>query len=101
LAMEEGTGDATNWGMSKVFGREGSYSVIDKLLSANLFKPSEFIKSPTKTMTIKNATLQKLEIQTYTKIIMGESLDSFDKFVEDWKKLGGDQITVEVNEAMQ
>lgn len=101
LAMEEGKGDATNWGMSKVFGREGSYSVIDKLLTANLFKPSDFIKSPTKTMTIKSATLKKLEIQTYTKIIMGESLDSFDKFVDDWKKLGGDQITAEVNEAMQ
>jgi len=101
LAMEEGRGDATNWGMSKVFGREGSYSVIDKLLSANLYKSSEFIKSPTETMTIKNATLQKLEIQTYTNIIMGQSLDTFDKFVADWKKLGGDQITAEVNEAMQ
>lgn len=39
-----------------------------------------------------------MEEEVFTKIIMGDSIDLFDKFVEDWKKLGGDQITKEINE---
>lgn len=37
----------------------------------------------------------------YLKIITGEQMpDDFDKFVENWKKTGGDIITDEVNEAI-
>jgi|YelNatPaOPRAMG01_1025707.scaffolds.fasta_scaffold16684_1 putative aldouronate transport system substrate-binding protein len=57
---------------------------------------------PTKTMETKWATLKKLEDETFMKIIMGVApLDSFDKFVEDWKKLGGDEITAEVKEEIK
>lgn len=55
--------------------------------------------SQTKTMESKWATLDKMEKETFLKIIMGAApLDSFDKFVEDWKKQGGDQILSEVTE---
>ena len=50
-------------------------------------------------MATKKATLDKLELETFTKIIYGESpVDEFDKFVDNWKKLGGDQISTEVGE---
>lgn len=39
-----------------------------------------------------------MQNEVFVKIILGESIDTFDQFVEDWKKLGGDQITQEVNE---
>ncbi|MFS0778212.1 hypothetical protein ABC255_19705 [Neobacillus sp. 3P2-tot-E-2] len=39
-----------------------------------------------------------MELEMVTKIILGESIGEFDKFVENWKKLGGDDITKEVNE---
>lgn len=56
--------------------------------------------SMTKTMESKWATLDKLEKETFLKIIMGVApIDSFDTFVTDWKKQGGDQITAEVEEA--
>ncbi len=42
--------------------------------------------------------LDTLMVETYTNIIMGESIDSFDTFVEDWYKQGGEQILKEVNE---
>lgn len=59
----------------------------------------EFYGTATKTMKQKQATLKKLTEETFTKIVMGEqSIDTFDKFVEDWKKLGGDSITEEVNQ---
>ncbi|WP_167859434.1 extracellular solute-binding protein [Paenibacillus cymbidii] len=68
--------------------------VMDKKLTLN----TAFYGAPTATMTDKNATLLKLEYETFTKIIMGAApIEEFDKFVENWSKLGGDQITGEVN----
>lgn len=57
------------------------------------------IYNQTKTMEDRWVNLKKLEDETFLKIVMGqEPLDSFDKFVEEWKKQGGDKITDEVNE---
>ncbi|MNF17617.1 hypothetical protein D3C80_2212220 [compost metagenome] len=50
-------------------------------------------------MTAKKSTLDKMKLEVFTKIIMGQSdVSEFDKFVADWKKFGGDSITAEVNE---
>jgi putative aldouronate transport system substrate-binding protein len=55
--------------------------------------------SQTKGMESKWATLKKLEDETFLKIVMGiEPVESFDEFVKQWKSLGGDQITAEVDE---
>lgn len=41
--------------------------------------------------------LKKLEEEVYLRIITGEaSIDEFDQFVTDWKKMGGDEIIKEV-----
>ncbi|QGH35877.1 extracellular solute-binding protein [Gracilibacillus salitolerans] len=59
------------------------------------------IYSQTKTMEDRWVNLQKLEEETFLKIIMGtEPLDSFDQFVESWESQGGDQITEEVVEVV-
>ncbi len=53
----------------------------------------------TRTMEMKWATLEKLENETFLKIIVGDlPVSAFDDFVAQWKKLGGDQITKEVTE---
>jgi putative aldouronate transport system substrate-binding protein len=57
-----------------------------------------FYGAPTPTMVDRLSTLEKMEDEVFTRIIMGQSVDTFDKFVEDWKRLGGDQITKEINE---
>lgn len=58
--------------------------------------------SQTKTMERRWAALDKLEKETFLKIIMGtEPIDSFDQFVLDWKKQGGDQILSEVDEVVK
>lgn len=76
-----------------------AYSVIAGYVDNNQLLSSEFYGPPTNTMTSKNATLIKMQLETFTKIIMGEDpVDAFDKYVDDWKKLGGDDITREVNE---
>lgn len=63
------------------------------------FMMNKFVGAPTETMAEKSATLGKLTNETFTRIILGDlPIDAFDTFVQDWKKLGGDQITGEVNE---
>lgn len=64
--------------------------------------PNLFNGEPTATMKKKWEQLQTMEKQIYTNIIYGkEPVDAFDKFVEEWKNQGGDQITQEVNEWYQ
>lgn len=94
-----GTGDAFAWGIYRIFAPEdSSFSVVDRYVNENLLKPNAFNEIQTETMTKRDTTLQKLELETFTKIILGDTLDNFDKFVENWNKLGGAQMTEEVNE---
>ncbi|WP_375527811.1 extracellular solute-binding protein [Paenibacillus terreus] len=87
------------WALNRVFGPENSsFNVIDQYVNDNMLQPNAFAAVSTSTMLKRDSTLQKLELETFSKIIMGEPLDSFDQFVENWKKLGGDEMTKEVND---
>jgi putative aldouronate transport system substrate-binding protein len=62
---------------------------------------NEFVGPPTETMLQAQSRLDKLELETLTKIIIGElEVEDFDKFVEDWTEQGGGKITEEVNAYM-
>ena len=53
----------------------------------------------TPTMELKWTNLKKLEDESIIKFIMGTTpIDEFDEFVEQWNKLGGEQITNEVRD---
>jgi putative aldouronate transport system substrate-binding protein len=56
---------------------------------------------PTPTMLESKSTLDKKQLEYYTAIIAGEDISLFDTFVKEWKALGGDEMTKEVNEAMK
>ena len=43
-------------------------------------------------------SLQTMEAEMVTKVIMGDSIDLFDQFVKNWYDTGGEDITKEVNE---
>ncbi len=93
-------GDLTMWFSSAVFGPQGSYSVIDYYDKNGLGVYNQYQGAATPTMSDKLVSLQKIQDETFTKIIMGQApITEFDKFVSDWKRLGGDAITKEVNEA--
>jgi putative aldouronate transport system substrate-binding protein len=50
-------------------------------------------------MQKKKATLDDLEKRTFLEIITGaKPVDEFDNFVAQWRSMGGDEITAEVNE---
>ncbi|MEC0137413.1 extracellular solute-binding protein [Paenibacillus macerans] len=86
------------WGWERIYGEEGSMGIADQYDKNNQFLREKFVGAPTPTMVERKATLEKLQNEVFVKIILGDPIDKFDQFVADWKKLGGDQITQEVNE---
>ncbi|MFD2700228.1 extracellular solute-binding protein [Paenibacillus shunpengii] len=97
--MDYRSGNLDKWHMERIFGPESSQGVIKHYRDNDLIVMNEFIYAPTKTMNTKSATLDKLRAETFLKIIYGNlPIDEFDNFVANWKKLGGDEITKEVNE---
>lgn len=55
----------------------------------------------TDTMAAKWANLQKLEEETFAKIILGQApIDEFDNFVEKWYNEGGSEILEEITAAV-
>ncbi|WP_127583265.1 extracellular solute-binding protein [Paenibacillus koleovorans] len=76
----------------------GSLEIMYQYGQNKQYVYNEFYGAPTPTMVTKKAILDQREQEMITKIVTGGSLDEFDKFVADWKSLGGEQITKEVNE---
>jgi putative aldouronate transport system substrate-binding protein len=62
-------------------------------------KMTELQRLPTPTQLERGADLQKVIDETLIGIIVGEKpMSAFDEMVTQWKQLGGDQVTQEVNE---
>lgn len=91
-------GDMKQWGRDRKAGINSSSAIVDEYIDNNQFMPDQFISTPTPAMAKKWANLLKMEDEMITNIILGEPISQFDRFVSDWKKLGGDEITKEVNE---
>jgi len=88
------------WAFNRVFGTPDSgLEVLDEYYYKNNYTITTPLKvATTPAMAQKMPTLKKMEDTVVMKIILGEeSIESFDKFVSDWKKLGGDAIMQEVN----
>ncbi|MHA6483450.1 extracellular solute-binding protein [Paenibacillus sp. strain BS8-2] len=79
---------------------DGNKLAAQVILDSKSFgMPEMFQGTPTKTMKEQLAFLDKMELETYTKIIYGQApISDFDTFVSKWKSAGGDKITEEVNE---
>lgn len=92
--------NSLGWNYYKFIGPEGSwntiindYKVNDKLVQ------SAFFGAPTPTMSTNLVSMDKLQSETFVNIIMGtQKPETFDDFVKQWKEMGGDTITDEVNE---
>jgi len=91
-------GDNTFYGVLNMYGENGSLSVLESYSNSGNLQNDMFFGAPTDSMTANNATLQKLQLEAFTRIVMGGDLGAFDQFTEQWKSLGGNDITGEVNE---
>lgn len=87
-------------GLYSVFGDpNGGYSAIAKIKEDGKLNVSAYNTIPTDTMLAKYPTLNKLAMETIVKIITGDaSVDSYDDFLSNWKKLGGDEVTKEAQQ---
>ena len=87
-------------GLYTVFGDpQGGYAVIDQIKTENKLNVSAYNTVPSDNMAAKYPTLNKLAMETIIKIITGDApVDSYDDFLEDWRQLGGDEVTKEAQE---
>lgn len=85
------------WVEVATYGEKGSVTIL-KDVARERGIINEFYGAPTKTMSEKMAALHTMEDEVIMKIIMGDPLDNFDAFVKEWHRLGGEEITKEVND---
>ncbi|WP_372636156.1 extracellular solute-binding protein [Cohnella sp.] len=98
-AMKFVNGDTSMWWEYLISGPKGALSLNPEIQNNKQYMQNKFYGTPTPTMADRQEILVKKRDEVYFKIIMNQvSVDEFDKFVEEWKKLGGDEITKEVNE---
>ena len=82
-----------------IFGRWGSFKYVNDYEKSGHLQYNEFMGAATPSMAKYKASLDAMELTLFTNIILNhEKVDAFDKYVSDWKKLGGDKITKEVND---
>ncbi|MCV4231264.1 extracellular solute-binding protein [Virgibacillus sp. LDC1] len=71
------------------------------LVDTEFEEVTSLLYEQTPLMESRWVNLRKLEDETFLRIIMGAApLETFDSFVENWKRQGGDQITQEVADAL-
>lgn len=102
LAYLDGNGDAAGW--SKYHSRLKGVELIQTMTEKGQFNwLTPIFPQTTPTMETNLANLEKLEEETFIKIVTGEiDVESgFDQFVEDWKKQGGTKILEEISEQLQ
>lgn len=93
--FEQGIKEA--WVEVATNGPNGSSAILAQILQDRGLM-NRFYGTPTSTMAEKLPTLQSMESEMITKVIMGNSIDLFDQFVQNWYQMGGNQIVEEVNQ---
>ncbi|MCI3922862.1 extracellular solute-binding protein [Paenibacillus sp. TRM 82003] len=88
----------SGWGWERTYGPEGAFSVLTGYIEHEQLLFEQFLGAPTETMVEKKAILDKLQDDTFVNIIIGNPIEDFDRFVEEWHVLGGDRMTAEVNQ---
>lgn len=97
MKLNQGDRSGGTWGNWGAYGPRGSMWAMQKI-GGEAGMSDEFYGVPTPAMAEKTPALDKMRDEVFTKIILGAPVDAtFDQFVKDWKALGGDEITKEVN----
>lgn len=91
--------NAFNWAYNKIFGPEGHNMFVKSQFDSKNYYMDMFYGVPGTAWVDNAATLLKMRDEVFTRIIVGEdNIEAFDKFVEDFNKLGGSDSTKEVND---
>lgn len=94
----KGPDSESGWGWERTYGPMGAFAVLEQYIKDGQLLYESFVGAPTATMIEKKTVLDNLQIEVFTNIILGRPIQEFDQFVEEWRKLGGDKMTAEVNQ---
>lgn len=97
ITAYETEGLKSGWGWKQTYGPTGAFSIADAYERNGQLRYDEFTGGITETMIDRQVILRDLQLEAYMNIILGSPIEEFDQFVENWRKLGGDEITSEVN----
>ncbi|WP_337102715.1 extracellular solute-binding protein [Paenibacillus sp. YIM B09110] len=90
--------DITGWGWERTYGPQGAFSIFRQYEKNNQLLFESFVGVPTEAIIEKQSILDELKNKTFMNIILGRPIEEFDLFVEEWHRLGGTEMTNEVNE---
>lgn len=98
-----GSTNKDDWSMNIVYGPGGALeTVYNYYYSTENYVRNAWGGANTDGMNNYWATLLTFENETFQAIITGEKpIDYFDTFVSEWKRMGGDTITSEVNAGLK
>lgn len=90
--------NGTDWGLwySRA-AKDGGMGLTEKVRNEKLYVMNEFYGSYTPTMITSQGVLDTRRDEVFHRIITGAPIEEFDKFVDEWYKMGGKMITEEVN----
>ena len=91
-------GEQTGWGWLKTYGTDGAYSILNQFLKNDQILFDKFTSPPTETMIEMDTILMNRQLDYYQNIILGNPISDFDSFVHDWKEVGGNVMTEEIND---
>jgi putative aldouronate transport system substrate-binding protein len=89
------SGTPLGYGYDRIFGLNSAEEILSTQYTDLQY--DQFNGLTTSSMTLYKANLDKIQLETFTKIIMGQDITTFETFVNQWLSLGGDKITEEVN----
>jgi ABC-type glycerol-3-phosphate transport system substrate-binding protein len=95
----DGTEDASTWGLylSRIDPNGGVAKMYDLYTNADKKYNEVYVTTPS--MITKQGEMDKYRDSTFLSMIMGETpITEFEKYVSEWKNLGGNDIEKEVNE---
>lgn len=91
-----------NWIGYRINGPGSPMVTVGDLYQSDHFAYNRFYGPLGNTYIQRGATLNSMKEEVFAKIIIGEEpLEAFDAFVADWYRLGGREVTDEVNEWWQ
>ncbi|MDR9746130.1 extracellular solute-binding protein [Paenibacillus taichungensis] len=97
IVAYESEGLKSGWGWKQTYGSLGAFSIADAYDRNGQLLYDEYTGGITETMVDRQLILRDLQLEAYMNIILGSPIEEFDQFVNDWYKLGGEEITSEVN----
>lgn len=97
IVAYDSEGVKSGWGWKQTYGPSGAFSIADAYDLNGQLMYDEYTGGITESMVDRQIILRDLQLEAYMNIILGSPPEEFDRFVDDWYKLGGEEITSEVN----